>query len=210
LGGRNREDQEAKRRRILKVAAREFVSKGYNGANINVIAEKSGIGKGTIYLYFPSKAELFTEALRESNKLWLERAREVVSSETDPLAALRKLLRLDVVLGVEHKELAQLWLSSFFGENRQFAGTAAEVFEEYLRLVLELVRKCVDNGTFRKVDERLASYTLLGLNELIIAFYDQLLRDWGDAGEVHEAVLDMILEGMKVGKEERKSRAKGR
>ncbi len=194
---KNREDLEAKRRMILKVAAREFVSKGYNGANINVIAEKSGIGKGTIYLYFPSKAELFTEALRVSNKLWLERAQEIVKSESDPLAALRKLLRLDVVLGVEHKELAQLWLSSFFGENRQFSGTAAEVLEEYLGLVLDLVKRCVDNGTFRKVDERLISYILLGLNELIIAFYDQLLGDWGEAGEVHDAVLDMILEGIK-------------
>lgn len=208
MARKNRQDLEAKRRKILKVAAREFVSKGYNGANINVIAEKSGIGKGTIYLYFTSKAELFTEALRESNKLWLERAQEIVKSEPDPLAALRRLLRLDVILGVEHKELAQLWLSSFFGENRQFSGMAAEVLDEYLRLVLDLVKKCVDNGTFRKVDERLTSYILLGLNELIIAFYDQLLKEWGEVGEVHDAILNMILQGL--GEEGSKGKREGK
>ncbi len=193
---RNRKDQEDKRRRILKEAAREFVSKGYKGANINFIAERSGIGKGTIYLYFPSKAELFAEALRVSNELWMEKAREVVASHDDPLQSLKKLLKLDVVLGVEHKELAQLWLSSFFGDNRQFVGTAVEVMEEYASLVEDLIGQCIERGVIRDVDKGLASFLLLGINEMTIAFYDNLLRGWGSAGEVYESLQDMIMGGL--------------
>lgn len=193
---RSKKGQEDKRRRILKQAAHEFVSKGYKGANINVIAEKSGIGKGTIYLYFPSKAELFAEALRVSNELWMKKAREIVASGDDPLQSLKELLKLDVVLGVEHKELAQLWLSSFFGDNRQFVGTAAEVLEEYASLVEDLVGQCIAKGVIRDVDKRLASFLLLGINEMTIAFYDNLLQDWGSAGEVYETLQDMILGGL--------------
>ncbi len=196
MSGRRKESQEDKRRRILKEAAREFVSKGYKGANINTIAEKSDIGKGTIYLYFPSKAELFADALRESNKLWLERAREIAGSGDDPLRSLRELLTLDVVLGVEHKELAQLWISSFFGDNRQFAGTAAEVLEEYADLVEELVRECSRRGLFREVDPRLAAYLLLGINEIAIAFYDPLLKQRGKVDAVYETLREMIFNGL--------------
>lgn len=196
MAEKSKNSQEDKRRRILKEAAQEFVGKGYKGANINVIAEKSGIGKGTIYLYFPSKAELFAEALRVSNKLWMEKAREIARSSDDPLHALKELLKLDVVLGVEHKELAQLWISSFFGDNRQFVGTAAEVLEEYADLVQDLVGECIKKGIFRDVDKRLAAFLLLGINEMTIAFYDQLLKGWGSAAEVSESLQDMIFDGL--------------
>jgi len=196
MAEKSRSNQEVKRQRILKEAAREFVGKGYKGANINVIAERSGIGKGTIYLYFASKAELFAEALRVSNELWMEKAREIVGSSDDPLKSLKELLELDVVLGVEHKELAQLWISSFFGDNRQFVGTAAEVLEEYAGLVEDLVGQCIEKGFFREVDKRLAAFVLLGINELTIAFYDNLLQGWGSASEVYEPLLDIMLEGL--------------
>ena len=56
--------REATRRHIMRVAAGEFARLGFDQANINVIAEQSGIGKGTIYLYFESKRDLFLSMLR--------------------------------------------------------------------------------------------------------------------------------------------------
>src|SRR5215470_1503688 len=56
--------REATRRRILRQAASEFARLGFDQANINIIAEQAGIGKGTIYLYFENKRELFLEMLR--------------------------------------------------------------------------------------------------------------------------------------------------
>ncbi|MDY6794675.1 MAG: TetR/AcrR family transcriptional regulator [Actinomycetota bacterium] len=188
--------REEKRRRILKTAAREFVSRGFGGANINVIAERSGVGKGTIYLYFESKADLFNQALKESNKLFMRRAGEVVEGRDNPLDALRELLKMDVILGVEHQELAQLWISSFFGENRRFAGSAVEVLEEYADLVEGLVERCIDEGLLREVDPRLATYILLGMNEITIAFYEPLLSGMGGIEGVYRDIQDTILKGL--------------
>jgi AcrR family transcriptional regulator len=196
VNGKTRNSQKDKRQRILKEAAREFVTKGYGGANVNVIAEKSGIGKGTLYLYFQSKAELFAEALKESNKLWMQKAGEMAQGKGDPLQSLRELLKVDVLLGVEHQELAQLWISSFFGDNRQFAGTAAEVLEEYAGLVESLVKDCIKRGLFRKVDPRLATYMLLGLNEITIAFYGPLLREMGEVEPVCDSLQKMVFDGL--------------
>ena len=56
--------REATRHRILHEAANEFARLGFDQANINVIAEQAAIGKGTIYLYFENKRELFLSMLR--------------------------------------------------------------------------------------------------------------------------------------------------
>ena len=56
--------REATRQRILREAAREFARLWFDQANINLIAEQAGIGKGTIYLYFENKREVFLAMLR--------------------------------------------------------------------------------------------------------------------------------------------------
>lgn len=48
-----------KRDRIIDAALNEFSSKGYNAANINVIAKNAGISIGSMYQYFESKENLF-------------------------------------------------------------------------------------------------------------------------------------------------------
>ncbi len=49
---------------ILDAALKIFSKCGYHDAHIKDIADQAGVGKGTVYLYFPGKQELF-EALIE-------------------------------------------------------------------------------------------------------------------------------------------------
>jgi AcrR family transcriptional regulator len=48
---------------ILEAARRVFGRKGY-GATVDEIAAAAGLAKGTVYLYFPSKREIYLAALR--------------------------------------------------------------------------------------------------------------------------------------------------
>ncbi len=65
--------EKGKREQILKAAIEVFGSKGFHTANIIDIAEKAGIGKGTIYEYFESKNSLFIEAIRYKTQIYLEK-----------------------------------------------------------------------------------------------------------------------------------------
>jgi len=60
----SREDS-AKRRQILDGARRAFLSNGFDAASMNEIARAAGVSKGTLYVYFKSKEELF-EAIVEA------------------------------------------------------------------------------------------------------------------------------------------------
>ncbi len=56
--------REEARERIVEAALKVFSSKGYHGTTMESIASKMGISKGALYLYFPSKEELFKEICR--------------------------------------------------------------------------------------------------------------------------------------------------
>ena len=63
----NREDS-AKRRQILDGARRVFLSMGFDGASMNEVARAAGVSKGTLYVYFASKEELFAALLRDEKR----------------------------------------------------------------------------------------------------------------------------------------------
>lgn len=68
-----REDQKLQRREeILDVAWRLFGERPYAGITVSEVAREAGLGKGTIYLYFGTKEELFLTALERQLVAWFE------------------------------------------------------------------------------------------------------------------------------------------
>lgn len=56
---------ELKRQAILEAALELFVERGFHGTSVPSVAEKAGVGAGTIYRYFASKEALVNELFRE-------------------------------------------------------------------------------------------------------------------------------------------------
>src|SRR6476646_1527267 len=63
-GPRWRRLPEERPRQILDAALAVFGERGLAGARLDDIARRAGVSKGTIYLYFPNKEELFREVVR--------------------------------------------------------------------------------------------------------------------------------------------------
>jgi len=56
--------KEARPQEILDAALAVFAEKGFAAARMDAVAQRAGVTKGTIYLYFPSKEELFKSLVR--------------------------------------------------------------------------------------------------------------------------------------------------
>jgi AcrR family transcriptional regulator len=63
----------AKRRQIMEGARRVFLADGFDGASMNDIARVAGVSKGTLYVYFDSKEQLFEALIREERHQQAER-----------------------------------------------------------------------------------------------------------------------------------------
>ena len=57
---------DARPQQILDASLAEFGEQGLAGARLDDIARRAGIAKGTIYLYFPNKEELFRDVVRQT------------------------------------------------------------------------------------------------------------------------------------------------
>jgi AcrR family transcriptional regulator len=63
----------AKRRQILDGAREVFLREGFDGASVNDIARVAAVSKGTIYVYFASKEQLFEALIRADRRAQAER-----------------------------------------------------------------------------------------------------------------------------------------
>ncbi|OGN96146.1 MAG: hypothetical protein A2Y89_03815 [Chloroflexi bacterium RBG_13_51_18] len=62
---KKRTSTEKRRGQILKAAREIFTQKGYAAATVPEIAKGAGVAAGTIYLYYPSKRELFVAVVKD-------------------------------------------------------------------------------------------------------------------------------------------------
>jgi AcrR family transcriptional regulator len=99
---------------ILAAALEEFFQQGFAAARLDSIAERAGIGKGTIYLYFDSKEALFEEAVMSILRPIFEQAERVTAvlqgSAADMLRGLITTLYREFI-GTERRRILRLLIA---------------------------------------------------------------------------------------------------
>lgn len=81
----------AKRRQILDGARQVFLAQGFDAASMGEIARAAGVSKGTLYVYFDSKEELFGALVKLQCALTAERLFELDADNHDVREVLRRL-----------------------------------------------------------------------------------------------------------------------
>jgi AcrR family transcriptional regulator len=149
---------EERPRQILDAALEVFGERGLAGARLDDIARRAGVSKGTIYLYFPNKEELFREVVRA---IVVDRLRQAAAraGEGDPVDELKRYLRAhwDFVRSPEFQTIFRLVTGELhnFPDLAEFYGR--EVVKPANELLAGMIRRGIDRGEFRPVDPILAA-----------------------------------------------------
>ena len=105
-------DLEVRRRAdILAIAGRVFADMGFAATDVQVIADRLGVGKGTVYRYFPTKESLFLAAVEAGlDELTAEMDAVLAEPGTDGLGLIERAVR--AYLGFFHRrpEMAELFV----------------------------------------------------------------------------------------------------
>jgi AcrR family transcriptional regulator len=149
---------------ILDAALAVFGERGLAAARLEDIARHAGLSKGTIYLYFSNKEELFREVVRHTVVAQIERAeRELASaSRRSATETLQQFVRgywafvrtpsFGALFRLVHAELSNFPdLAAFY---------AREVVERTLRLTTGILEWGMTTGEFRRMDPLVAARML--------------------------------------------------
>ena len=92
LSKRQLEERKLRQERILFSALEVFRSSGLDGATMDLIAEKAGFGKATLYYYFSSKEDVFLGIMEEGWKSLLDSLEIIIQEEQSPRKTFIKIL----------------------------------------------------------------------------------------------------------------------
>ena len=96
----------AKRRQIVEGARAVFLTQGFDAASMNDIARKAGVSKGTLYVYFRNKEELFEAIAEEQCGFQAERVFDLDPNDHDVCAVLIEARHRVRALPVQPLDLA--------------------------------------------------------------------------------------------------------
>ena len=150
-GRTRRAEPETRRQAILAAALSVFAARGFEAARLEDVAQRAGVAKGTLYLYFRDKEALFEALVRNAVSPLLEQMRKLAAApEIPPLKAIETFFTLfeREVLGTDRKLLLRLIMT----EGPRFPAIAEfyhrEVVSHGLAVMRALAARAAAEGDF--------------------------------------------------------------
>ncbi|MBN1911609.1 MAG: TetR/AcrR family transcriptional regulator [Pirellulales bacterium] len=187
----------AKQAAILQQAIDVFAEQGFRNADVQVIADRAGVGKGTVYRYFGNKQDLFWAAALEVT----QRMADHIWAATEPVDSPLEKIRAAAVAYYEFFDANPACLEICVLDRAEFRGSVPEPHQEYHDALIErfaaIFREGIQRGEIRPVDVNAA---IVGLGGLLygIAFqgcYDLAHRTTAEVGRV---AIDTFLQGIRT------------
>jgi len=118
---------QSRREEILVHAAQLFAERGYSETDTTLLAETVGVGKGTVYRYFPSKRELFLAAADRVMRMLKQAVEEQIADISDPIDQVKTAIRAFLAFFAEHPAFVELLMQ----ERAHFKDRTRPTFMEH-------------------------------------------------------------------------------
>jgi Transcriptional regulator len=190
--------RETTRQHIIRQAAKEFARLGFDQANINTIAEQAGIGKGTIYLYFENKRELFLAMLRFIAQSQLATIRSALAQEGSLETRLELLFKAFVQLAEEESDSFNVYMSALYGVNRAFQTEATRLLRDYLAVIAMVLEEARTRGEITFQDTDATALMVLSLTESFILSARVLGQSRQALTQQAKGIARFIIQGLAI------------
>jgi AcrR family transcriptional regulator len=183
---------------ILEAARKVFSKKGFNGTTVDDIAEAAGVAKGTVYLYFRSKREVYLAALRQGIVRLNEETRRRVAAPEAIQAKIRAFIGTRVKYFEGNRDFFKIYHSEFgniLTHPAHIHKDFKELYCQQARMLEAVLREAAKQGAIRCAR---ADSTALIIYDMTRGLIVQRLLGWSRAdvdGDI-EFLFDLIWRGI--------------
>ncbi len=216
--GKRERRKEARPGELLDAALDLFVEKGFAATRAEEVAARAGVSKGTLFLYFPSKEELFKAVVRENiSGRFQEWGQEFETFEGDAPEMLRYCMKVwwERIGASRASGITKLIMS----EAQNFPDIATFYQQEVIRPGQDLIRKIlqrgVDRGEFHVADMEYAAFSITAPMVFLIMMKHSLgvciPKDYPlDPERYIASQVETLLHGLIVRPEEKATSGRGK
>ena len=183
---------------LLEAARTVFAKKGFHGATVDEIAAAAGVAKGTVYLYYRSKQDVYWGALEHGITELHNQIRTRLAQEETPEKKVREFIAIKVHYFEANREFFRIYFSelgSGFSHPAQMPRNFDEIYLQQASLLEAAIRQGIEHGEIREIR---ADTAAVAISDLIRGIIVQRLLGWSkkDVESDINFVFDLVWRGI--------------
>lgn len=194
--------KDARPQELLAAALELFVERGFAATRLEDVAKRAGVSKGTLYLYFANKEELFKAMVRETIVPAIGEAEQNIVEFTGPSGELLRAIVLawwdrygaTPLAGVAKLMMAE---SGNFPELTRFYNE--EVIDRANAMLARILERGMARGEFRRVDTNMMTMIVIAPLVMMMMWTHSVLPCKNEGIEPHaflHTFVDLVLRGL--------------
>jgi AcrR family transcriptional regulator len=198
---KRRRRKEARPSEIIEAAMAIFAERGFGAARLEDVARRAGVAKGTVFVYFPTKDDLFRAVAQTVLTSHLERLHSAAADLDRPIAELVPMLLAQAATVIGEGRLPAM-MRLLVAESRQFPDLARVWHDEVVSKVLGMLTLAIERaqarGEIKPGNARLYAFSIMG-PMLASALFREVFRDTAplpDLRELAEQHARTVLHGL--------------
>lgn len=184
---------------ILGAARTVFAEHGFRDATLDQIAAAAGTAKGTLYLYFSSKEEIFASSIRSRMKEVQVAVGQAIAAATGTEAKLRAAVHTRFTLHLADRNFFKIYFTEFnnlCAHPGQFGDEFKHLYLEGARLLEPVLREGMRRGEIRRLPVLETAMALADLTRSVFAAHVLGLQE--NRFDLEEFVFQLFWRGIRA------------
>src|SRR2546428_3030395 len=184
---------------ILEAARKVFAKRGFHEATVEDIAEAAGVAKGTVYLYYTSKRDVYFAALKfgiaQLYSLLLDELKQV----STPEEKLKVLIATKLAYFDENRDFFKIYYSELGNIPSTHPGGIDNEFKSLYQEQARLVETILKEGARKKLIRNLRTeQTALAISDIIRGVVTHRILGWSKSkiSQDVDFIFDLVWKGI--------------
>ncbi len=164
-----------KKEKIMNAAINFFSENGFDKSALDDIAKYAGVGKGTLYLYFKDKEDIYIKSIKHIFDKWIDKMNEVIGMDLNAVEKLEKYIDVNINQITSNMSLAKLlirevpnFLLKLHKSNKMGPMKIYKKREKHLSMIIE---QGIKSGEFKKVNKEIMANIIIGsINSYVMKY----------------------------------------
>ena len=197
--GKQQTDRDARRQTLIDAARDLFAQKGYHATTVDDITRAAGVAKGTFYLYFAEKREVYYEVVRGFMDLVMEIGGSVGDHPSDAgdfFARAERAAHHLMEVFLDNRELARLAYRESMGLDTELEAMVNRFYRDIADVEARNIQTAIDLGIIRPVNPLLVAYAHIGMVERVLLALVDAPGDFPPPKQVVGEMMQLAFEGL--------------